>query len=91
MLHNVVVMNHLLVLNITAHELPKDALLFGIDGSINRSKSSFADLVYQHISLGKLVCELVLKVVQLVEPPDSDFVLHHFSVLLQHILNFLHI
>ena len=35
MLHYVVVMDHLLVLNVAAHELPEDALLFGIDGSIN--------------------------------------------------------
>jgi hypothetical protein len=41
--------------------------------------------------LGKLVCELVLKIVQLVKPSDCYFVLHHFSVLLQHILDFLHI
>ena len=50
-LHDIVVMDDLLVLNITTHELPKDALLFGINGPINRSKSSFADLIYEDISL----------------------------------------
>lgn len=91
MLHYVVVVSHLLVLNLAAHELPKDALLFGINGSIHRSKSSFADLVNEDIPLGKLIRELVLQIIQLVKPSYSYFVLHHFSVLLQNILDFLHI